>query len=552
MDIADYRTFETPRPGQEEAIRWIDSTFEEHDFAMIQAATGTGKSHIGMTKANEYGSGIYLPHTKNLQDQLVASFGPGSGNKRMQVSVSVVKGRKNFQCLRTGASTDRGQCKTTDDPDWQCIYAPIPRDSWEEPDAVSQRRGKLFWQSEKHCPYYDQKLAGLNAGVVIGNYAYFIGEPNSVGDFGTRPLLVCDEAHNIEDLLLNYVRVTLDLQFLEEQGLLPDIPLSYDKAGVVSDNGDAIRYLGVLVEKISRKDPSLQMRMFPEYASTKLEERLALLHNECLEMWKLMQEDADNFVVYQEDERHLVYAPLFASRFSKRYLFRLGEKVLLMSATILDPALFARTLGIRSDEYAYLEQPSHFPVENRLIRCRFAGKMSRNERDATMPRAINYLERILKNHATQKGIVHTHSYDIAKRIAESIATEYKDRLLFHDDSAGAQIILNKHLKGKKPTVLVTPSMGEGIDLAGEQAEFAVIMKMPYLNLGDPVVNRKQAFLPDWYWWKAAQLFMQETGRHVRSADDFGLTYVLDESFAWFEEKWGGRFFPAWFKEAILL
>ena len=89
------------------------------------------------------------------------------------------------------------------------------------------------------------------------------------------------------------------------------------------------------------------------------------------------------------------------------------------------------------------------------------------------------------------------------------------RLIFHD-STDREEALQKHLTSKEPTVLVTPSMSEGVDLRDDLARFQVLVKVPYPSLGDKLVKKR---MNRWSWWYPMQTIktiVQSVGRGVRS------------------------------------
>jgi len=133
------------------------------------------------------------------------------------------------------------------------------------------------------------------------------------------------------------------------------------------------------------------------------------------------------------------------------------------------------------------------------------------------------VQEILDNHATEKGIIHCHTFRIAKYLKSSLKSK---RLLIHN-SQNRDEILKKHKKSKSPTVLLSPSMTEGVDLKGDTSRFQVICKIPYPYLGDKLIRKK---MHKWKWWyplQTAKTIMQATGRSVRSKDDWAVTYILD-------------------------
>ena len=143
-------------------------------------------------------------------------------------------------------------------------------------------------------------------------------------------------------------------------------------------------------------------------------------------------------------------------------------------------------------------------------------------------------------------VVHNcHSYKISNYIMKNIKNK---RLITHksDDREDA---LNQHLTSKGPSVLVTPSMTEGIDLKGDASRFQIICKVPYPYLGDKLVQKR---MRKWSWWyplQTAKTVIQSLGRSIRSSDDFAVSYILDSDWNRFYGQ-NQEMFPDTFKEAV--
>jgi Rad3-related DNA helicase len=100
----------------------------------------------------------------------------------------------------------------------------------------------------------------------------------------------------------------------------------------------------------------------------------------------------------------------------------------------------------------------------------------------------------------------------------------------------------------QPTVLLSPSLREGVDLPDDFLRFQIITKVPYPDLGDPWTAARQARDPRWYALETAKALVQTYGRSCRHAGDHGVTYVLDAHFARFLQRYC-PLLPAWFREA---
>jgi Rad3-related DNA helicase len=172
--------------------------------------------------------------------------------------------------------------------------------------------------------------------------------------------------------------------------------------------------------------------------------------------------------------------------------------------------------------------------------------MSKAYIDKTLPNLIEAIKSIISEHKNEKGIIHTHSYYIANRIKNSI---HDKRILTHN-SNNRDTILKKHTKSKGYTVLVSPSMTEGVDLKDDTSRFQIICKVPYPYLGDKLVKKR---MNRWQWWyplQTAKTVVQATGRSVRSNDDYATTYILDSSWGNFYKN-NISLFPQDFQKCIV-
>ena len=195
-----------------------------------------------------------------------------------------------------------------------------------------------------------------------------------------------------------------------------------------------------------------------------------------------------------------------------------------MSATILNKAKFCELIGLTSNEVSFITIPSPFPPENKPIMYCPVGNMGMLTIDENFPKLIKYITKILKIHKKDKGIIHCHSYKISNYIIENLNSK---RLLSHD-SNNRDEILNKHIHSKKPTVLISPSMEEGVDLKDDKSRFQIICKIPYPYLGDQLVVKRMDRWKWWYSYETIKKIVQSMGRSIRSEKDHAKTYILDK------------------------
>ena len=173
------------------------------------------------------------------------------------------------------------------------------------------------------------------------------------------------------------------------------------------------------------------------------------------------------------------------------------------------------------------------------------GRMTSKEIDKTLPNLVKAVKQVLAAHKNDKGIIHTHSYKIANYLKRNIRSK---RLIVPSSETRHQL-LKEHLASKKPTVLISPSMTEGVDLQGDASRFQILCKVPYPFLGDKLVKKR---MNKWYWWypyQTTKTIVQSVGRSVRSEDDTAVTYILDADWERFYSRNRGLF-PADFRECL--
>ena len=125
-----------------------------------------------------------------------------------------------------------------------------------------------------------------------------------------------------------------------------------------------------------------------------------------------------------------------------------------------------------------------------------------------------------------KGIIQTASYEFAKDLYNDAPLDLQRRMLIYNNSNEKSDFIEIHKKSHN-TILVGPSLSEGIDLPGDLCRFIIILKVPYASLGDKLVKAKMELFPDWYKSDASNNIIQGIGRGNRSKDDWCLTYIMD-------------------------
>ena len=200
---------------------------------------------------------------------------------------------------------------------------------------------------------------------------------------------------------------------------------------------------------------------------------------------------------------------------------------------------------------SFLRIPSYFPKENRpFVYMPVADFSKKAASEETMSRMVRVVDGILDRHQSEKGLIHTVSYGVARHLLEH--SRHQNRLVSHGETKTRQNALERLINSESPLVLVSPSFERGLDLFGDRARFQVIVKLPFMDLGDKQTAKRRWSGKGgerWYLLETVRAIVQMAGRIVRSADDWGVTYMLDERWPDFYRRME-KDFPPWFSEAL--
>ncbi|MGA2663881.1 MAG: helicase C-terminal domain-containing protein [Nitrososphaerales archaeon] len=538
------------RPFQREVLEQVESALSSGKrFIALEAPVGFGKSALAAALCNYLRSAYIVTSTKQLQEQYSADFG-----------YTVVKGKPNFRCLvptSTGAHLpcNKGRCEV----DWKlsdCSHYL----SFEQYDQHKKhqctrnskcehlRRGEL-------CPYYEQKWESFRAPVTVCNYPFFLSELRYADDLPHRRLLVCDEAHDLEKQLVSFASFSLRrsvVQMYHESivgggGTVQDV--------VIPDGGgdDPSAWLGALSEArrtldefcdIHVEDFEMQDKVATCKSTLDSLERFTKDLTSSPENWVVngVRRSADGLV------EEVVFQPIEVGAYAGP-LFGTADATLLMSATIFSPSLLCRTLGMEEKEVQFVSVPkSIFPVENRPILALNVAQLSQASMATALESVARAVDQIMDRHASERGVIHTTSYQQVNYIMQHVSEASRARLVTTEGTFERSVLLAIH-GSTDASVLISPSLYQGVDLKDDLSRFQVVVKVPYPDLSDRRTRIKLDRDRSWYDWQTALRLVQTYGRSVRSETDHAVTYVLDSNFTRFVN--GHReLFPTYFLDAL--
>ena len=535
--FADYRE------GQKETIEWILESFDKGKrFCVIEAPTGAGKSAIGMTVARFFQRSFYLTAQKILQSQLGQDF------STMSDDIVDLRGRSNYDCTwyqNFGDSAVRmgGMARAALDkalrviPDCNTGFCRKVIKRFKADQCFA--RPFVDDMRFSSCPYYEQVYRAIASRMVLMNYSSFLYQLVMTTRFDKRDLLIIDEAHQTEPQLLEFVSITLNDKKLKNLDVeIPKLDLA-EEYWLYFAEVEILGKIGAIIEAAKESE---DVETQDEYVQLYFKIRGFMEAMEAQEEWVAEFKAADHF-------NSVTIKPVFVHGHADRCLFNHGEKVLMMSATILDVNIVCQSLGINRDQIAAKRLRNRFPIKNRPIYLRSAGRIvgGPDKMKNWAGKLVEQADGVLSHYPDNRGIIHTHNFAIADLLMNRSA--YKARFLYQKNFKSKDEMLAVHADSTN-TVIVAPAMHEGLDLRGDLSRFQIICKIPWPNfIDDKQLARRVDIDRRYLLWLTALKLVQSSGRSVRSETDWAHTYVLDEVFLSFLQD-AKDMIPSWFHEAV--
>lgn len=544
MSILDYFPEKEYYPYQKDTILNIFDSFNAGaEIVFCESPFGTGKSVIAKTLANYFKKSYILTASRGLQEQYTKKY----------PDIKEMSGSNNSPCLIEPKKT-KAKAKCTIEKE-QCEHKP-------------KRIGDGFeYDFDNLCLYWQRKVDAISSHISVHNYDYLITELKFVGDFRyprsnstdlkDLSIGIFDEAHNIGMKILHHYDITLSSQFLLSCGIPFPVCDSNDKwvdwiddlkkvqiphqvkilEDLANDSKTHIVLREQIPDKIEKLD-SLNARisvLLKHYATNK-------------HMWlftpKLFDDGSMN---------SLQVIPIIVSPFVEESLFQYFDKKLLLSSTILNPHIMINDLGLKGRKMNFIGVPCPFPLENRQIYPLNIGLFDYENQDRNLPRLTEAVKIIMDLFPDKKGLVHSNSFYLNNHVFDTLPHKYSDRIITHRGGTTSKSYINaieEHLKSDKPSVLMTPSAIEGVDLPGKQSEFQICFKLSYDNFVDnPQLKVRKSIDPQFYEWNACVKEIQRTGRSIRSMTDIASTFHCDSRFNYFVNK-NKDIIPKWWSAAI--
>ena len=567
MKLKNYFPLKKIRNNQEKVLDEIEEAIKSNKkYIFLEAPTGFGKSPIAITLASYLGSSHICTSTKDLQNQYSKDFN----------FIKEGKGKRNFPCILkeiegVQETCEYGPCQKQEDFD--CVYKTRLSDykinrlgtKFEHIDIGQFEKLKYIKKNNQQirfenlewepCRYFHQKWISTKASHAIYNYKYFLSDLYFSNIMSKRDLLVFDEVHNIESEVSNFKSFIINSENITR--LFPKLQLPNRKEEEIETWIEFCEYyketlldfmeeVEFAIENNSLKEPFTEKNLID---CINREKNLDFVLTD-------MKTNKNNWLVTNIDRkskdliRKITLTPLDISYYFKEIL-DVSNYGLFMSATILNKEYLCKITGLSQDEIKFIRVThSDFPKENRPIHLmNLAWLNSRNILE-NLPIIAKTVNNIMSIHKNEKGIIHTTSYFQLEYIKNNLNKENLHRLIESGPNTDRIETLQRHSQNTRPTVLISPSFYQGIDLKDDLSRFQIITKVPYPDLSDKKVAALRKKDMNWYLWNTIVRLTQTYGRSIRSQEDHASTYILDSNINYLLRNVNDMF-PSWFTEAII-
>lgn len=505
----------TLRDVQRGVLQEIEDNWNEYDVFVVDAPVAAGKSLISIIVSNWRNSvnettAVLTPRAL-LQDQYQRDF----------PQIPSLKGKGKYVCKTQGYKTcadfydvaDRYCCG-------ECPYKNAVETAVEAPQVILNFHSHLF------------------GGMVHDMY---------------KDVLIIDEAHNLVPMLSD----VYTLQIWSHKEKYPYETHTKD---------DIIIWLSAEIERLiksTRQSRAIykNSKMPAAAKKTLITDTRKLMKYQMIKSGLQVPQELFNISkdnkAYGRGRRRLecIEVKPISLKTVPHQMWPDGEvkKVVMMSATIYDKDI--ERLGIKRKRVKYIKCDSPIPAANRPIIMDAVAPMSfKNIKEST--RLVSDKIKKLADFHTGKGVIHI-TYGLIAHFQKYLKG---DRYMWHTDKDREEVYA-EFLASEESPILMACGMGEGIDLVGQQYEWQVIAKAMFPSLADPLQKHFTEKDPLVYSLETARATVQQTGRICRTPTDYGITYILDSSFASFYkrstglrgEKWTPNYelFPDYFQEGLI-
>lgn len=516
-----------PRQHQVKIINDILTQYLDNNKknVILSASTGIGKSIIAVIVSEVlqkienpndiYNKSYILMHNNTLVQQYSKTF---DKNK----DFLIIKGASNYECKHTiGTGQD-------------CIF--------------TKQKMNIRFPRCKGCKY-DQMLKRIDTtDNIITNYSYYlINKLFKTNRVKESNITIYDECHLLNQIFCNTLKIEFNSKRLSNIQKLIEIRVM---------DRDIVKSLIKMVRNIMKQIPKLTESNYKVFLNDLLE-----LYSELYDYFYSvakdnMKSDIETFKIYnkvannirnnnlsrirelvENEYEHIVdiqkdgitIEPIFMD--SKFDTIRNSKYNLFMSATINKDYLI-ETVGLNENQTSFIHPLPVFPKQNKKIT--FINHTSYNYTSLQDENVLHDMSQIIRQcleyHKNQNGIIITPSFMLNEIIYHNLISSnipIKHKIFLHNPDEHLNKVLQKFIESDTTSVLISPSLYEGIDLYGDLSKFQIIVKAPYTSLANKRIKYIANNHPKVYSQDALYKIIQGAGRSNRNINEVSNTYCLD-------------------------
>lgn len=240
-----------------------------------------------------------------------------------------------------------------------------------------------------------------------------------------------------------------------------------------------------------------------------------------------------------------------ASAIANPLLFSKGSRFLHMTGSICGYNYYINKLGIYFNDAILIKSKNAIPEKNRELNILQELRLKANDINDETTRCARLIDKIVNDEKIignkERAFIFTPSFELAKSIKE--LSSFNKFIELPKTAKEAYDLLVEAMQNKKPLIVISPSIVEGVDFKDDICRYQIIPKIPFLYMGDDIVKIKQDSDPSYYGRTTLCKLVQVTGRSIRSANDYAKTFILDKRFKWFVGM-NRNYAPDWWLKAI--
>ena len=512
---------------QQTLIHLQNAIDQQKKYLFVQMPTGGGKSYLGPA-LNQYisdntpndeeihGRCFLITPTKQLQDQYQQTF-----YQFKNIDCSVLKGTSNYMC-------DIHSMFDICDP--ACISC---QNQYTKAKEIADASDYIIMNT------------------MIAFYRFYYNK-----QIKNRQLLVIDEAHNLEQHLIRFGEINITSNMCKKYQIEFYTSITEKQAiqwiikkliPAICEHQKQQKQIALqLATKKTDKKKLAKINTIIE-KNTKLKQKLS----------DFIDNDSNRYVFDNSGKNSITWKQKNIADNFNDIIANKANHILIMSATLGNQRQLYQQLEIDPHEAAFIDVDSPINIKRRPIYNISIGNMGQKHQHKTKPKVLDAVNALINSkHKNDNGVIHTSSYALSKWLCNNIKTHHK--IFNHNDiNDNREYQLIKFTTCKQPSILISPSFTEGLDLPDDAGRFAMFIKVPYMSLGDAWVKYKTKTFSGWYQQNAAIQIIQGSGRVVRHKQDYGSTYIFDSCFNLLlrgtKDNYGQHIdlFPYWFRKALV-